>query len=150
VAFGLQPEYSKAKMIYLTRKENFCASHRLYNQKFSQEKNLEVYGKCAYPSGHGHNYELSVTIAGNPDPETGMILDLKKLSELINEEIIEKVDHKHLNIDVDFLDGIIPTAENLAKAFWKILESKIKHGKLYSIVVSETDNNFAEFRGEVK
>jgi 6-pyruvoyltetrahydropterin/6-carboxytetrahydropterin synthase len=135
-------------MIYLTRKEFFSASHRLFNEKFSDEKNAAIYGKCAYPSGHGHNYEVSVTIAGEPDHDTGMILDLKKLSELINEEIIEKVDHRHLNIDVEFMRGVIPTAENLAKAFWKILQPKIKPGKLYSIIVSETTNNFAEYRGE--
>jgi 6-pyruvoyltetrahydropterin/6-carboxytetrahydropterin synthase len=135
-------------MLYLTRKEYFSASHRLFNEKFSEKENTEIYGKCAYPYGHGHNYEVAVTISGEPDPDTGMILDLKKLSDLINEEIIEKVDHKHLNIDVDFLKGIIPTAENIAKAFWKILETKIKHGKLYSIVISETTNNFAEYRGE--
>jgi 6-pyruvoyltetrahydropterin/6-carboxytetrahydropterin synthase len=135
-------------MVYLTRKEYFSASHRLFNENFSEEKNTEIYGKCAYPYGHGHNYEVAVTISGEPDPDTGMILDLKKISDLIKEEIIEKVDHKHLNIDVDFLKGIIPTAENIAKAFWKILEPKIKHGKLYSIVISETTNNFAEYRGE--
>ncbi|MBU1298854.1 MAG: 6-carboxytetrahydropterin synthase [Bacteroidetes bacterium] len=135
-------------MIYLTRKEYFSASHRLFNEKFSEEKNAEIYGKCAYPYGHGHNYEVAVTIVGEPDPDTGMILDLKKLSDLINEEIIEKVDHKHLNIDVDFLKGIIPTTENLAMAFWKILEPKIKFGKLYSITISETSNNFAEYKGD--
>lgn len=135
-------------MIYLTRKEYFSASHRLFNEKFSEEKNAEIYGKCAYPYGHGHNYEVAVTIVGEPDPDTGMILDLKKLSDLINEEIIEKVDHKHLNMDVDFLKGIIPTTENLAMAFWKILEPKIKFGKLYSITISETSNNFAEYKGD--
>jgi len=135
-------------MIYLTRKEHFCASHVLSNPKFSEKKNLEIYGKCAYPHGHGHNYEIEVTIAGEPDKDTGMILDLKKLSEIIEKEIIDKVDHKHLNIDVDFLKGVLPTAENLAMAFWKILRSKIEAGKLYSIKVSETTNNFAEYRGE--
>jgi 6-pyruvoyltetrahydropterin/6-carboxytetrahydropterin synthase len=135
-------------MIYLTRKEYFSASHRLYNEKFTDEQNTDIYGKCAYPSGHGHNYEVAVTIVGEPDPDTGMILDLKKLSDLINEEIIEKVDHKHLNMDVDFLKGIIPTTENLAMAFWKILEPKIKFGKLYSITISETSNNFAEYKGD--
>jgi 6-pyruvoyltetrahydropterin/6-carboxytetrahydropterin synthase len=135
-------------MIYLTRKEHFCASHVLSNPKFSEKENFEIYGKCANPHGHGHNYEIEVTVAGEPDKDTGMILDLKKLSEIIEKEIIEKVDHKHLNIDVDFLKGILPTAENLAMAFWKILKPKIEAGKLYSIKVSETTNNFAEYRGE--
>jgi 6-pyruvoyltetrahydropterin/6-carboxytetrahydropterin synthase len=135
-------------MIYLTRKEHFCASHVLSNPKFSEKQNFEIYGKCANPHGHGHNYEIEVTVAGKPDKDTGMILDLKKLSEIIEKEIIDKVDHKHLNIDVDFLKGILPTAENLAMAFWKILKPKIESGKLYSIKVSETTNNFAEYRGE--
>ena len=135
-------------MIYLTRKEHFCASHVLSNPKFSEKQNFEIYGKCANPHGHGHNYEIEVTVAGKPDKDTGMILDLKKLSEIIEKEIIDKVDHKHLNIDVDFLKGVLPTAENLAMAFWKILKPKIEAGKLYSIKVSETTNNFAEYRGE--
>ncbi len=135
-------------MVYLTRREHFCASHRLFNPKFSEKENLEIYGKCAYPNGHGHNYEIEVTVAGEPDPDTGMILDLKKLSDIIEEEILGKVDHKHLNFDVDFLKGIIPTAENLAKIFWVILSKKIYAGALYAIKVYETPNNFAEYRGE--
>ena len=134
-------------MVYLTRKEHFCASHRLFNPKFSEEKNLELYGKCAYANGHGHNYEIEVTVAGEPDPDTGMILDLKKLADIIEEEILNHVDHKHLNFDVEFLHGIIPTAENLAEVFWRILAPRISAGKLYSIKVYETPNNFAEFRG---
>ena len=135
-------------MIHLTRKEHFCASHVLSNPKFSEKENFEIYGKCANPHGHGHNYEIEVTVAGEPDKDTGMILDLKKLSEIIEKEIIDKVDHKHLNIDVGFLKGVLPTAENLAMVFWKILKPKIEAGKLYSIKVSETTNNFAEYRGE--
>lgn len=135
-------------MIYLTRKEYFCASHRLFNPKFSDEKNFAIYGKCANPNSHGHNYELEVTVFGIPDPDTGMILDLKELSEIIKREIVEKVDHKYLNIDVPFLKNVIPTAENLVKSFWNILESKIPHGKLYSLKLYETNNNYVEYRGE--
>lgn len=134
-------------MIYLSRKEYFCASHRLFNEKYDDKKNLEVFGKCSNPAGHGHNYELIVTVVGDPDPETGMVIDLKKLSDIIKSEIIEKVDHKNLNVDVDFLRGIIPTTENLAIVFWKILEPKIKYGKLYSIKISETDKNMTEYKG---
>ncbi len=134
-------------MVYLTRKEYFCASHRLFNPKFPDEQNLEIYGKCAFPNGHGHNYELVVTVTGEPHPDTGMILDLKVLSDIIKKEITDKVDHKHLNVDVDFLQGMIPTAENLVVAFWKILEPKLPAGKLYSIRVYETPNNYAEYRG---
>lgn len=135
-------------MIYLSRTEYFCASHRLFNEKFSDEENAEIFGKCSHLHGHGHNYELTVTVKGKPAPETGMIIDLEKLSDIINEEIIEKVDHKNLNVDVDFLKGMIPTTENFAIAVWKILEPKIKHGKLYSIKVSETHKNGTEYRGE--
>ncbi len=134
-------------MVYLTRKEHFCSSHRLFNPNFSDEENLRTYGKCAYPNGHGHNYELEVTVAGTPDPTTGMILDLKKLGDIIDGEIVTKVDHRHLNFDVDFLKGIIPTAENLAMVFWRILEAKIPAGALYAVRVYETPNNYAEFRG---
>ncbi|MEK7249991.1 MAG: 6-carboxytetrahydropterin synthase, partial [Bacteroidota bacterium] len=89
-----------------------------------------------------------VTVAGIPPKETGMVIDLKKLADIINEEIVEKVDHKHMNLDVDFLEGVIPTAENMAIAFWKILEKKIPEGTLYSIKLYESDNNFVEYRGE--
>jgi 6-pyruvoyltetrahydropterin/6-carboxytetrahydropterin synthase len=119
----------------------------LFNPKFSDKENLEIYGKCAYPNGHGHNYEIEVTVAGNPDPETGMILDLKKLADIIDAEILVKVDHRHLNFDVDFLNGVIPTAENLAVAFWNILAPKIAPGRLFSVKVYETPNNFADYRG---
>lgn len=135
-------------MVYITRKEHFSASHRLFNERWSDEKNFEVFGKCANPNGHGHNYEIEVTVAGVPPKETGMVMDLKRLSDIINEEIIERVDHKHLNFDVDFLRGVIPTAENMAIVFWKILSSKITEGKLYSIKLYESDNNFVEYRGE--
>jgi 6-pyruvoyltetrahydropterin/6-carboxytetrahydropterin synthase len=134
-------------MIYLTRREHFCSSHRLFNPKFSDQENLDTYGKCAWPNGHGHNYELEVTVAGVPDPGTGMILDLKKLADIIEAEIVDKVDHRHLNHDVEFLRGVIPTAENLATVFWGILEPKIAPGRLHAVRVYETPNNFAEYRG---
>ena len=135
-------------MVYLTRKEQFAASHRLFNPTFSDVKNFEVFGKCANHNGHGHNYEIEVTLIGMPDPKTGMIMDLKKLSDLVEKELLDKVDHKHLNMDVDFLKGIIPTAENLAVKFWNILEPKIPAGKLYSIKLAESGNNIVEYKGE--
>ena len=134
-------------MVYLTRREHFCASHRLFNPKFSEEENLRTYGKCAYPNGHGHNYEIEVTVSGEPESDTGMIIDLKKLADIIDDEIVNKVDHKHLNFDIDFLNGVIPTAENLAVTFWRLLQGKIGGGRLYSVKVYETPNNFAEYRG---
>jgi 6-pyruvoyltetrahydropterin/6-carboxytetrahydropterin synthase len=135
-------------MVYITRKEQFSASHRLFNSQWNDAKNYEVFGKCANPNGHGHNYEIEVTVAGVPPKETGMVMDLKRLSDIINEHIIDRVDHKHLNHDVDFLQGIIPTAENIAVAFWNILSRAISEGKLYSIKLYESDNNFVEYRGE--
>jgi 6-pyruvoyltetrahydropterin/6-carboxytetrahydropterin synthase len=111
------------------------------------ERNNEIFGKCNNPNGHGHNYEIEVTVAGDPPLETGMVIDLKKLSDIIEREIVERVDHKHMNHDVDFLQNVIPTAENMAIAFWKILEHKITEGNLYSIRLFESANNFVEYRG---
>jgi 6-pyruvoyltetrahydropterin/6-carboxytetrahydropterin synthase len=135
-------------MIYVTRKAHFSAAHRLYNPTFSEERNDATFDKCNNVMGHGHNYTIEVTVAGNPDPLTGYVIDLKKLAAILDEYIIDKVDHKHLNFDVPELRGIIPTAENISLVFWQILEPKIKDGKLYSIKVFESDNNFAEYRGE--
>jgi 6-pyruvoyltetrahydropterin/6-carboxytetrahydropterin synthase len=135
-------------MVYITRKEHFSASHRLYNPSWSDERNAEVFGKCNNPHGHGHNYDIEVTVAGEPPAETGMVMDLKRLSDIIQAEIVEKVDHKHMNLDVDFLQGMIPTAENMAKAFWQILEGKTGDSRLVSIKLYESENNFVEYRGE--
>src|SRR4051812_19265842 len=100
-------------MVYVTRRAHFLASHRVFNPTFSDEKNESVFDKCNNFHGHGHNYRLEVTVKGTPDPETGYVIDLKLLARLIDQEIVDKVDHKHLNFDVDFLRGVIPTAENI-------------------------------------
>lgn len=133
--------------MYVTRKETFSASHRLYNPGLSDARNADLFDKCANPNGHGHNYVLEVTVAGEPAKESGYVIDIKKLKEIIRREIITKVDHKHLNLDVDFLKGINPTSENVARAFWDILKDKITDGKLHSIKLHETENNFVEFKG---
>ncbi|MFM6955310.1 MAG: 6-pyruvoyl trahydropterin synthase family protein [Ignavibacteria bacterium] len=135
-------------MVYVTRKMHFSAAHRLFNPTFSHEKNEQIFDKCNNPLGHGHNYTLEVTVKGIPDPETGYVIDLKKLRDIIEEFVVDKVDHKHLNYDVDFLRGIIPTAENLAICFWSILESKIPSGTMHSIKLFESDQNFVEYFGE--
>jgi 6-pyruvoyltetrahydropterin/6-carboxytetrahydropterin synthase len=135
-------------MMYLTRREVFSASHRLWNHDLSEEQNFELYDKCANPNGHGHNFVLEVTVAGTVKGESGFAVDFKKLKYLIRSEIIEKVDHKHLNYDVDFLQGVIPTAENIVRVFWQVLESKSGEAKLYSIRLHETENNMVEYRGE--
>lgn len=135
-------------MIYITRREIFSASHLLYNSELSKEENELIYDKCANPNGHGHNYILEITVAGEIDSKTGYLIDLKELKKIIRENVISKVDHKHLNYDVEFLNGIIPTAENIAISIWNELVSKISKGKLYSVKLSETENNFVEYKGE--
>ncbi len=134
-------------MVYVTRRAGFSAAHRLYNPGWSDARNNEIFGKCNNPNGHGHNYDIEVTVVGDPPAETGMVIDLKKLADIIEREIIDRVDHKNMNVDVDFMRGTIPTAENMAIAFWKILAPNISEGRLYSIKLYESANNVVEYRG---
>jgi 6-pyruvoyltetrahydropterin/6-carboxytetrahydropterin synthase len=134
-------------MIFITRRETFSASHRLFNPELSEAKNLELFDKCANANGHGHNYVLEVTVVGEPKDETGYVIDMKRLKDIIRRELISKVDHKHLNLDVDFMKDIIPTSENIAKAFWNVLKDKLSDAHLYSIRLQETENNSVEYRG---
>ena len=136
-------------MVYLTRRERFNAAHKLWVKEWSEEENLAVFGKCANKNWHGHNYELFVTVKGHPDPQTGFIMDVKKLGKLVKEKIVSKVDHSNLNLDVDFLpEGIQPTTENLVISFWKELEPHISGCQLHSIRLHETENIYAEYFGE--
>jgi 6-pyruvoyltetrahydropterin/6-carboxytetrahydropterin synthase len=139
-------------MIYISRKEHFNAAHKLYNPSWSEEKNKEVFGPCANANWHGHNFELIVTVCGIPDPDTGFVVDLKKLSRLIRTEVIEKLDHKNLNVDVDFMLGKMASTEIVAMEIWKILEPRIKaitpQGRLYSVKLYETPRNYVEYFGE--
>lgn len=136
-------------MVYLTRKERFNAAHKLWVDKWSEKKNFRVFGKCANKNWHGHNYSLYVTVKGTPDPETGFVMDAKKLSKLIRKEITNKVDHSNLNLDVDFIPKKMqPTTENLVILFWKILQPKIKGCELHSIKLWETETIYAEYLGE--
>lgn len=136
-------------MIYLTKRFHFSASHRIYNPSWSDEKNFEVFGKCSNPHGHGHNYILEVTVAGEVENDTGYVLDLTHLKRIVNENLIDKVDHTNLNIDVEFMQGINPTSENIVSHFWKILEPLVNRGsvKLISLRLFESENNIAEYRG---
>jgi len=134
-------------MIYVTRREVFSAAHRLFNEKYSNEDNLRIFGKCSNPNGHGHNYTVEIVVAGEIDPQTGFVIDLKLLKEIINDHILKKVDHKNLNIDVDFLQGIIPTSENIAVGIWNQLVDKLPAGKLYAVKLYETENNYVEYKG---
>ena len=135
-------------MVYVTRRETFSSAHRLFNPVFSDEQNEKIFGKCNNPNGHGHNYTLEVIVAGEVDPSTGYVIDLKVLKKIIKEHVIKKVDHKHLNIDVEFMRNVIPTAENIAIAIWKQLVDKLPSGRLYSVKLYETENNYAEYKGE--
>ena len=139
-------------MIYVNRKEHFNAAHKLYNPKWSKEKNQEVFGPCANENWHGHNFELIVTVKGYPDPDTGFVVDMKKLGQLIKTEVIEKVDHKNLNVDVDFMTDKLASCENLVVEIWKILAPKVKElapeADLHCIKLYETVSNFVEYYGE--
>jgi 6-pyruvoyltetrahydropterin/6-carboxytetrahydropterin synthase len=134
-------------MIYLTRREHFNAAHRLFNEKWTDEKNVEVFGKCANKHWHGHNYVLFVTVKGEPDPDTGFIMDAKKLSELIKNEVTDVFDHKNLNIDTSYFKPLLPSTENFCKVIWQILEHKITGGVLHCIKLQETENIYAEYFG---
>jgi 6-pyruvoyltetrahydropterin/6-carboxytetrahydropterin synthase len=138
-------------LIYVTRKSHFNAAHRLHNPAMSDDWNLKTFGKCNYPNWHGHNYVIEVTVAGSPDPTTGYLIDLGTLQGLIEQYIIEPCDHRNLNLDVPFLNGIIPTSENLVKAFYDRLKDPVEAacaagGKLISVKLFETERNIAEFR----
>ena len=135
-------------MIYVTRREIFSASHRLHNPSLSEEENKRLFGKCNNPNGHGHNYILEVIVAGEVNTDTGYVIDLKVLKDIVREHVISKVDHKNLNIDVDFLKDVIPSAENIAIGIWDQLLDKINEGRLYSVKLYETENNYVEFKGE--
>ena len=139
-------------MVYVSRKEHFNAAHKLYNPEWSREKNIEVFGPCANENWHGHNFELIVTIKGRPDPDTGFVVDLKKLSALIRDEVVEKLDHKNLNIDVDFMQGKLASCEVLIIEIWKILDAKLpsitRFGKMHGIRLYETPRNYVEYFGE--
>ena len=131
-------------MVYLTRKIEFAASHLYHNPALSTEENRRIFGKCNNPHGHGHNYALEVTIAGEPDPVTGMVLDLKELKEILEREIMQRMDHRFLNYEVAELKGQIPTCENVARLIWNLLEPKIPQGRLYRVRLYESADLFAD------
>lgn len=135
--------------MFITRRERFNAAHRLFRDDWSDEQNLEVFGKCSNPLWHGHNYELFITVRGEISPETGFVVNLKSLGELVRRKIIDKVDHKNLNLEVDFLEGKIISTENLALFFWEQLADGVKKlgAELHCIKITETENNFVEYYG---
>lgn len=138
------------RMIYITRKEHFNAAHKLYREEWSKEKNEEVFGRCANANWHGHNYDLFVTIKGEINPETGFVVDLKDLKDIILIHVIDKLDHRNLNLDVDFMKGKMASTEVLAIEVWKQLEPHIiaKNANLHCIKLYETASNYVEYFGE--
>ena len=137
------------KTIYITRRETFNAAHKLYQANWTEEENNLVFGKCANKNWHGHNFTLYVTVKGVPNKDTGFVMNLKRLSEIIKEQVIESLDHKNLNLDVSYLTGIIASTENLAIAIWDRLANEITRngGELAKIKLIETENNFVEYFG---
>ncbi len=136
-------------MVYLTRVEHFNAAHRLFNPAWSEDRNREVFGKCANENWHGHNYELHITIKGTPDPETGFIFNAKKLGDIVKDELVEHVDHKNLNLDVPFMAGKFTSAENFAIGIWNELQPHfIEHGvTLHCVKLYETPRIYVEYFG---
>lgn len=133
-------------VVALTRRESFCASHRLWEPSLSPEENHRLYGYCARENGHGHNYVVQVTLEGGVDPQTGMVINLSELKEFMRRELIAKVDHYHLNLDVEMFRGVNPTAENVALVFWKLLHRRF--GSLLAEVrIEETPDNIVSYRG---
>lgn len=134
-------------LVYITRRAHFSAAHRLHNPLFSDEWNRKAFGACNNPNWHGHNYQLEVTLRGEPHPDTGYVFDLGALRDLIEERVLRHVDHRNLNLDVEFLNGVIPSTENLLVAFWNQLSPYLPEGMLYRLRLSETERNLAEYFG---
>ncbi len=137
-------------MIYITRREHFNAAHKLHNPNWTDEQNAETFGKCANPNWHGHNYNLYVTVKGKVNPDMGYSVNLKELSLIIRTHITDKLDHKNLNLDVDFMKGLMPSTENVAIAIWKELLPHVHKlaCKLHCVKLYETENNYVEYFGE--
>ena len=135
-------------MVYLTRREHFNGAHRLFNSTWSEEQNDAVFGKCANKNWHGHNFDVFITVKGEPDPQTGFIMNAHHLSAVIKKEVVARLDHKNFNMDVPEFANILPTTENVIKQIWKWVEPHIKGCKLHAIKLVETENIYVEYYGE--
>ncbi|ERJ58319.1 6-pyruvoyl trahydropterin synthase family protein [Sphingobacterium paucimobilis] len=137
-------------MIYITRRERFCAAHKLHREDWSEEKNEAVFGYCSNPNWHGHNYELYVTVKGTVNPETGFLIDLKLMKSIINTEVIDKMDHKNINLDVDFMQGKMASTEIIAMEIFHVLKPHFEkeNVQLHSVKLYETENNSVEYFGD--
>jgi 6-pyruvoyltetrahydropterin/6-carboxytetrahydropterin synthase len=144
----LAGKLDEVRMVYLTRKAEFSASHYYHNPAFTPEENQRVFGKCNNPNGHGHNYTLEVTVRGDVDPRSGFVVDLKQLKEVMHREVLDALDHRFLNKEIAEFSKLIPTTENLAITIWQRLASKLKAAELYRVRVYETPDLFVDFYGE--
>jgi 6-pyruvoyltetrahydropterin/6-carboxytetrahydropterin synthase len=134
--------------VTITRRMSFAAAHRVHNPHLSDAENERLFGKCNNPNWHGHNYTLEVSVEGEVDPTTGYVMDLGLLRDLVRREVVDRMDHANLNLDVDFMRGVIPTAENIAVAVWRILEPALRPARLKRIRLRESENNWVEYEGE--
>lgn len=136
------------KQVYVTRKMHFNGAHKLYNPSWSEEKNDEVFGRCANKNWHGHNFDLYVTVKGVPHPDTGFVMDLKKLKIIVKDRVVSKLDHQNFNLDVDFLKDVMPSIENIAIKIWEQLKDQLpENAQLHCIKLYETENQFVEYYG---
>jgi 6-pyruvoyltetrahydropterin/6-carboxytetrahydropterin synthase len=137
-------------MIHITRRERFNAAHRLFREDYTDEQNLEVFGKCSNPNWHGHNYELFVSVKGEINQETGFLINLKQLSKILREKVIVKLDHKNINLEVDFMKGKLASTENLAVGIWEEIEDPVRNlgAELHCVKVTESENNSVEYYGK--
>lgn len=134
--------------VTVTRRLRFNAAHRVHNPALSDSENDRLFGKCNNPNWHGHNYTLDVSVEGEVDERSGYVIDLANLKAIVEREVVSVVDHRNINLDVPFMAGVIPTAENIAVAFWRLLAPRVEPARLTSVVLWETDNNYVEYRGE--
>ncbi|MGK2935511.1 MAG: 6-pyruvoyl trahydropterin synthase family protein [Gemmatimonadaceae bacterium] len=133
--------------VTVTRRLRFNAAHRVHNPALSDEENVAIFGKCNNPNWHGHNYTLDVSVEGEIDERTGYVMDLSAVKELVRREIVDKVDHRNFNLDVEFMRDVIPTSENIIVAFWRLLVDRVKPARLVRLVLWETENNYVEYTG---
>ena len=133
--------------VTVTRRLRFNAAHRVHNPALSDQENAAIFGKCNNPNWHGHNYILDVSVEGDIDDRTGYVFDLGALKQIVEREIVDKVDHRNFNLDVDFMESVIPTSENIIVAFWRLLNDRVKPARLARLVLWETENNYVEYTG---
>ena len=136
------------KLVYLTRKIDFCASHRYFIEELSEEENFKLFGKCSYIHGHGHNYSLEVTARGVPDPKTGMVINLSELDRILRVKVVDVMDHKFINIDVPYFEKTVPTTENIAIFIWDAIADALEGCQLHRVRLFEDPYLFAEYYGE--